>query len=107
MKIITDVTPEGVTYLDDKNNQQFIDFERCHQNNLRRVEKSLGSRYTDEEKAFWENAKYVAVRYALSDPPALVFYTVPPIEFEFPTRERLSDVLVRIKKASWRTNDGE
>jgi spore coat polysaccharide biosynthesis predicted glycosyltransferase SpsG len=107
MNEITNITPDGIAYIDEEGNQQFIDFDSCHRNNLKDIEKSLGSIYADEEKEFWESAKYVGVRYALSDPPAVVFYTIPPIKFEFPTRESLSEVLVKVKKAGWRTNDGE
>ena len=107
MKEITNVTSDGVTYIDEEGNQQFIDFESCHQNNLRAKEQRMGSNYTDEEKEFWQKAKYVGVRFALSDPPAIEFYTVPRIHFEFPTRESLTEVLMGIKKAGWRTNDGE
>lgn len=107
MKEITNITPDGINYVDEEGNQQFIDFESCHQNNLLDIEKRLGAKYTEEEKEFWQRAKYVGVRYALSDPPTVVFYTIPPTEFEFPTRDRLSEVLVGVKKAGWRTRDGE
>ena len=107
MKEITSITSDGVTYTDEDGNQKFIDFESCHQNNLMDIEKRMGSRYTDKDKDFWERAKYIGVRYALSDPPSIVFYTTPPIEFKFPTRKSLGKVLVGIKEAGWRTNDGE
>jgi hypothetical protein len=107
MKIITNVTPEGVTYLDDKNKQQLIDFEICYQNNLSYIKKRLGSHYTEEEKEFWENAKIVAVRYALSYPPALLFYSLPSVEIEFPSKARLYDVLLEMKKVGWASHDGE
>ena len=107
MNEIVTITPKGIHYLDDEGKLQFIDFEGCHRNNLKRIEERLGSIYTDEDRAFWQRAKYVGVRYALSDPPAVEFYTVPQTRFEFPTRDSLSEVLVAVKKAGWRTNDGE
>lgn len=88
MKEIVEVTLNGINYLMD-------------------IKKRLGSQYTDEKKEFWENAKYVGIRFALSDPPAIEFYTVPRIHFVFSTRDSLYEVLVAIKKAGWRTNDGE
>lgn len=85
-KEITSVTAEGINYIDEEGNSQFIDFETCHQNYVTRMGKIRGSKFTDEDKAFWQRAKYVGVRYALSDPPALEFYTEPRIYFEFSTR---------------------
>ena len=107
MKEITSVIPNGINYVDEEGNQQFIDFESCHQNNLMDVEKRWGSQYTDEAREFWQRAKYVGIRFTLSDPPAIEFYTVPRIRFEFSTRDRLYEILTGIKKAGWRTNDGE
>ena len=103
MKEITNITPNSIHYIDEENNTQLIDFESCHQNYVKR----MGSRYTDERKEFYQASKYVGVRYAFSDPPAIVFYTVQPTTFEFPTRERLGEIAYRVKKAGWRTNDGE
>lgn len=107
MKQITQITLEGVHYLDEDGNSQFIEFAICQQNNIENIKNSMGSRWTEEREAFHLEAKYVGVRFALSDPPALEFYTAPRIYFEFPTRESLSKVLYDIKKAGWRTNDGE
>ncbi len=107
MKQITDVTPDGAHYIDDEGNEQFIDFATCQQNNIDSIAESMGSRFTNERRAFYQQAKYVGRRYALSDPPALYFYTVPFTVFEFSTRNELSEVLVAIKQAGWRTNDGE
>jgi hypothetical protein len=106
-KDITSITPQGVTYIDAAGQQQFIDFKTCHKNQMAWMERTSGAEYTDERSEFYQQAKYVGRRYALSDPPALEFYTIPRIMFEFPTRDDLSDVLVQIKKAGWRTNDGD
>jgi len=107
MNQITNITPDGIHYIDEAGNQQFIAFETCYQNNLAEVEKRWGSDYTDENKAFWQKSKYVGVRFALSDPPSVMFYTEPLTEFEFSAREELDKVLMAVKKAGWRTNDGE
>ena len=50
----------------------------------------------------WE---YVGVRYGLSDPLSIQFYTIPRIRFL--TSKSYGEVLSKIKKAGWRTNDGE
>jgi hypothetical protein len=104
MKKIMTITSKTIHYLDDEGNSQFIEFETCHQNNIRDVEQRMGDVFNKE---FWQKAKYVGRRFAHKDPPSLVFYTIPPIEFEFPTREHFSMVLSGIKKAGWRTNNGE
>lgn len=107
LKEITKITTDGIHYVDEAGNQQFIDFETCYQNNLMEIQKREGSNYTDEEKEFWQEMKYVGVRFALTDPPAVWFYTVPLTKFEFSTIDALSEVLVGVKKAGWRTRDGE
>ena len=107
MREITKITPDGVHYIDDEDNSQFIDFATCQQNNIMNLKKSMGSRWTEKDEDFYQRAKYVGVRYALSDPPHLAFYTKQLIMFEFPTRESLGKVLYGVKKAGWRTNDGE
>lgn len=107
MKEIINITPDGVHYVDDDGNPQFIDFATCQQNNIEDMKKSMGSRWTDDEEAFWQSAKYVGVRYAFHDPQIIGFYTKPFIQFEFPTSESYVKALSDIKKAGWRTNDGE
>ncbi len=107
MKEITDITPDGITYVDEEGNQQFIDFETCHQNKVMEVKHYKGSRWTDKDEEIWQSMKYVGKRFALSDPPALEFYTIPRIHFEFSTIESLTEILVGIRNAGWRTNDGE
>jgi hypothetical protein len=107
MRKITNITSAGVTYTDEEGNEQFIDFEVCLQNYIKTHEKYLGDRVTDEDREFWQKAKYVGVRYALSTPPSVAFYLIPPIHFEFLTREGLDEILIGIKRAGWRTNDGE
>lgn len=106
-KEIIDVNAKGITYIDEKGDYQSISFNNCHQNFLSNEEKSWGSEYTEERRQFYQRSKYVGVRYALSDPPALEFYTRPRTVFEFSSREDLSDILVQIKNSGWRTRDGE
>ena len=107
MKEITHITPDGVHYVDDAGNPQFIDFATCSQNYVMSMAKSRGSSFTDEDRAFWQRGKFVARRHTWSEPPNIVFYTEPPIYFEFPTRDDVWKVASQIKRAGWRTNDGE
>ncbi len=107
MKEITNVTSDGVHYIDEAGNPQFIDFVTCLQNYIKRLEKSHGSDITDEDRAFWQEAKYVGVRVTFREPPIIEFYTEPRIYFEFPIKDDLYKVASMIKKAGWRTNDGD
>jgi hypothetical protein len=104
MKEITSVTPTGIHYIDEEGNSQFIDFETCLQNYMMRWERPD---ITDEDRAFWQEAKYVGVRLSFREPRLIEFYTEPRIYFEFPTKDDFYEVLSMIKKAGWRTNDGE
>ena len=107
MKQITNITPEGVHYLDEDGNLQFIDFVTCQQNNIENMKESMGARWTKEEEIFYQKAKFVGLRVTFRQPPALEFYTEPRIYFEFPTRDDVWEIVSMIKKAGWRTNDGE
>jgi hypothetical protein len=51
--------------------------------------------------------RYVGVRYTFEEPPSIQFYTEPPTRFEFATLESLYEIAYKVKKAGWRTNDGE
>ena len=104
MKEITNVTSEGLTYIDDEGSSQFIEFETCLQNYMARWEKDG---VTDETKAFWRKRKHVGVRFSFREPPAIVFYIEPQVAFEFPVKADFYEVLSMIKGAGWRTNDGE
>lgn len=107
MKEITSITSDGISYSDDEGNLQYIDFKSCHQNFLIDEEKTWGSDYTEDRKEFYQASKYVGIRLTFRVPPAIEFYTVPRTNLEFPTRERLYEVAYKIKKAGWRTRDGE
>jgi hypothetical protein len=104
MSEIVTITPKGVHYFDDEGNLQFIDFETCLQNYMMRWERPD---ITDETRAFWRERKYVGLRVTFRQPPAIEFYTEPRIYFEFPTADDVWKVASMIKKAGWRTNDGE
>jgi hypothetical protein len=107
MKEITNITSEGLTYRDDEGKPQVIDFETCFQNYIISMEKSLGASITDEDREFWLEDKYVGIRFAFGQPPAIEFYTEPHIYFEFQTKDDFWKVIVTMKAAGWRTNDGE
>lgn len=107
MKEITNITPDGIHYMDEEGNSQFIDFATCHQNYVMSLQKSMRSRFTDERKEFYKTWKSVGVRHPFGIPPTIWFYSEPPVKFEFPTQESCWKVLGGIKKAGWRTTDGD
>ena len=63
LKEITNITSEGINYVDEEDNQQFIDFETCYQNNLVDLEKRMGSQIFEKRKELYYEMKYVGVRY--------------------------------------------
>ena len=107
MKEITTITPDGVNYIDEEGNPQFIDFESCSQNYVKQMEKGRESSFTEEDRSFWQRGKFVGRRHTWSEPPNIAFYTEPRIYFEFPTRDDVWKVASLIKTAGWRTTDGE
>ena len=67
----------------------------------------MGSRFTDDDKTFYEKLKRVGIRLTFRVPPAIEFYTIPRIYFEFSTREELWEIVKRIEQLGWRIGDGE
>ena len=100
MKTITNISSNGIDYIDDEGEQQFIDFESCHKNDI-------DARSTDQLRAFYKRLKRVAIRLTFREPPAIEFFTVPRTHFEFSTREKIWEVVRTIKEAGWRIGDGE
>jgi hypothetical protein len=107
MKEIIEITQDGIDYIDDDGNRQFISFEVCFQNNLKKVGKHIGLRSPEQRRKLYERMRYVGVRYTFEEPPSIQFYTEPPTRFEFATLESLYEIAYKVKKAGWRTNDGE
>ncbi len=102
---ITSVTMTGINYVDDGGNPQFIDFETCYQNFLMDQRRRLGSQYMDAHKEFYDWYKSIGFRSAFT--MRLWFYADPPVEFEIPTEDSFWQILMGIKKAGFRTTDGE
>ena len=108
MKEIKSVTEKGIEYVDETGNPGFIDFELCLQQFLAYQEEQLGSRYDDEWKQFdREEWKTVGVRRAFAKPPFIEFFTTPPTTFEFSDENEFYELLYKMKKAGWRTIDGD
>ena len=115
-KQIKDITPEGITYLDDNGNEQFIDFAVCYANFVKEVTSpehweiiKKSNNYTDEA---WDNYrqgierwKRVGQRDFVAHPPYIEFLSDPIIRFEFETMDEFYQVEGRVRKLGWRTMD--
>jgi hypothetical protein len=106
------ITAEGLFYLDENDQEQFIDFQACYKRQFSRfMEPERLKRYqeinhmTEEqlEKSIQrrKNAKMVADRNVIGRPmgtaPYIEFYTDPPIRFEFATKEAFNEIRMRIE----------
>lgn len=104
LKQITAVTVTGIHYVDETGNPQFIDFEVCYQNFLADRRKRLGDTFDEE---FYSRHKSVGFRRSLIRPQSLWFWSDPPTDFEFTSADSFWQVLAGIKKAGYRTTDGD
>lgn len=114
------LTAQGISYLDDEDDEQFIDFQQCYENHLAdmasdsvwQVVKELNKKtdvYRDEYIQRLRNAKQIGDRNILTFPwedgPYIEFYTIPPIRFKFGSVDEWSTILNGIRRAGWRTFD--
>jgi hypothetical protein len=100
MKVIQNVSAEGITYLDENGQSEFIDLNECFENYVQES-KSFGSPPTEEELRAWRivgqrdfNESYIE------------FFMNPIIRFEFPSRhEGFDELIYRLRKLKWYTRD--
>jgi hypothetical protein len=118
---VNEIRQDGITYLDDAGQEQFIDFEACYQDYLagRLSPKAIQdfqqmNRIADEDMpAHIERIKKwreVGKRNVLGDDierrlPYIVFYTSPRIRIEFDHREKYDEVIYLLRKSNWHTFD--
>lgn len=122
---VKEVRQDGIVYIDDAGDEQFIDFELCYQNYLKQqlspesIEsyKALNNKTDDDVPEHIERTKNwraIADRNVLGDdfmsgannPPYFEFYTKPRVRIEFKNRERLNLMRALIEsKFRWRTSD--
>ncbi|MEO8394626.1 MAG: hypothetical protein ABI700_16645 [Chloroflexota bacterium] len=116
---IKEITSEGLTYLNEQDEDVFIDFADCFQRQLGRYTtpealktfKEVNHK-TDEQVqnwvAFLNKHKVVGGRHIGGFRGRLwtiAFYTEPLTEFEFSSEQAWGQVVYAIKKAGWRTED--
>lgn len=71
-KQIFEINKNGITYFNDENEKNFIDFEECNKNWLEYIQNS--DNFTIEEKEKINNTKCVGSRDILERPPCFIFY---------------------------------
>jgi hypothetical protein len=115
---IRSVTAEGLTYLDDNDKEQFIDFAQCFERHLaerlspKTWEKHKKSndladsdwdKYQKHEKMF----KYVGRRNIVTEPDGafIEFFTHPPTRFKFSSTDECHQTLDKVRQGRWRAID--
>lgn len=120
-KNIREVTSKGISYIDDAGQEQFIDFEACYQNYLKRFDdpeyierfrqmSKLGDKELKDSIRRLKEWRQIGARTVLGPPwedgPYIEFHTEPPIRFQFETREGMFDLIIHTaRKAGWLTFD--
>lgn len=119
-KQIQEITAAGILYRDDAGQVQFINFESCYQNYLRRVTspeyveriRQLNN-FDDEalQKSIERSKawKEIGTRNVLEPPwaegPFIEFHTEPRVRFKFISVEEFRTVNEAIWGAGWQTTD--
>lgn len=114
-KAILELTSEGLAYVDENANRQFIDFEVC---NLRYVEQwkdpvrrsrfnEINSGRTEQELEAVINRLKASKEIGSRDvtTTSIAFHTDPPAHFTFSNREEYDRIVYLIRKAGWHLFD--
>lgn len=112
---IIEVTSEGIRYLDENREEQFIDFAECYQryldglNDPEHIKGFKEANPTRSDEELEANLNYCRSLKKVADRdftvPYIEFYTQPRIRFNFPNRDEYDEVIWGIRKAGWRTYD--
>ena len=112
MKIIKNITAEGIAYVDDLGNDCFVDFKECNRNWIQyriRTEKL----HANEFENLKQIDKCVGQRDICADPKFIEFFTSPKFtrfnfeksaEYQNP-EENFTKTQERILTAGWTTLD--
>jgi len=129
-KQVKELRQDGIVYLDDAGNEQFIDFETCYQRYLAwqlhpehleamKIRSQMTDDALDEYVQRLKNPrwKYIANRNVLGNQdikgsfidkgaPYFEFYSAPAIRIEFATQDELWQMREKLEHTfKWRTND--
>ena len=103
---IRSVTTEGVEFVDELGNTQFIDFSMCYQNYLKREIRAQIPYVTEGQKRPNTILKYVGQRDVCGNPPYIELFTDPLTRFEFNSSDQgFYEFEQRIRRAGWKTLD--
>jgi hypothetical protein len=113
---IREITPEGLTYVDEEGKLQFIDFEACYQKHMtafmkpEHLERYKEINYmTDEDLQarleLMKDWKEIGGRDLYGNPPYIEFYSDPPVRFEFADVNEFHRVRYLVHKGGWHTFD--
>lgn len=110
MKIITNITREGITYIDEFGSEGFVDFKKCNEGWIQYKKKT--SKLKNKNSSDIDD-KYVGQRDICAKPCFIEFFTYPKFtKFEFkktdknPNPEELFNKLKNdISAAGWNTLD--
>ncbi|MEO8607177.1 MAG: hypothetical protein ABI690_04815 [Chloroflexota bacterium] len=119
-KRIKAITSVGISYLDDEDFAQFIDFAECYANYARKQTSPETwerlKQVNNKSDADWEwhiervqKWKEIGARQPLTPPwadgPYIEFHTDPPIRFKFATKDEYQEVMTAITHTGWKTFD--
>ena len=122
---VKETRQDGIVYVDNEGNEQFIDFEVCYQNYLKRrlspqeIEsyKELNNKTDSDVPAYIDGLKKwrrIADRNILGDgigngeygSPYFEFYTQPRVRIEFENQDKLWEMRHKLEREfRWRTFD--
>jgi len=114
-KNIIEVNDEGILYLDEHGQKQFINFAACYQRYLDKWNdpdhikgfKEINQFFSDEEleKALQVMREYREIGGRDFTVPYIEFYTDPPTRFTFSNSDEFRKVQYLARKAGWETFD--
>jgi hypothetical protein len=114
-KNIIEITSEGLTYVDENGERQFIDFAVCYQryldkwNDPTHVKRFKAANSTNSEAELEASLKRIRAHKEIGrrdfSVPYIEFYTEPPTRFYFSNRDEFYKVRYLVTKAGWKTFD--
>lgn len=108
MKHIQTVTPQGVVFVDEDEEEGFINFAACYDAYLARRTRSRIRRWFIKRgwvRVPWKEGGQRDNGAMQGTPPVITFYTDPPARFTFVSLEDYEKARNAIWQAGWQTFD--
>jgi hypothetical protein len=100
MKHITQITEQGLYYIDETGQTLFIDFDACYRKWYGRQLAKMDN--WKEVVRLFNNAmrgwKEIGERNSIWEPPYITFYTEPEVTFEFETADQMLEIVYTIAR---------